>query len=92
MCAQHSRMMWRRRGRDKFWRMPLIEGGFVGCYNKYGYGALVTDERVIDWDTVERLTVPRYWYHSPPEQSARPTYRRKKDTVLPERGNTACGK
>lgn len=63
MCVQHNRMFWRKRDKSPLWRLPLIENGFVGCYNKFGFGSIVTAEQYVDWDTVERLTVPKYWAH-----------------------------
>lgn len=60
LCVQHNSMFWRKR-KNINWRMPLIHGGFVGPYNKYGYGSIVTAEPTIDWETVQRVTVPKYW-------------------------------
>jgi hypothetical protein len=51
--------------RDKMYRsghrLPLIEGGHLGGFNKYHYGNMVTRQSEIDWDSVTELTIPRFW-------------------------------
>jgi hypothetical protein len=71
MCAQHNCMFWRRRENDPFWRMPLIHNGFVGCYNKYGFGSIVLAEETINWHgVVQGLTIPRYWAYNEDQKTS----------------------
>lgn len=58
LCHGHAA----KRERLKWDRIPLIEGGFAGGYNKYGYGTMVTTVREIDWEDPDLiLEMPQYW-------------------------------
>lgn len=59
LCRQHAAIRDEMIPSNK--RLPLIEGGFLGGWNEYGYGNMVTCEEDIDWDNVEKLTIPKYW-------------------------------
>lgn len=58
LCRVHAA----RRARARWDRLPLIEGGFLGGYNRYGFGSMVTAERRIDWERPGLvLEIPAYW-------------------------------
>lgn len=58
LCRAHAA----KRSRARWDRLPLIEGGFFGGYNRHGYGGMVTTERKIDWEDPELvLRIPAYW-------------------------------
>ena len=58
LCQHHSKI----RSKRKWDRIPLIEGGFLGGYNRYAYGSMVTTAREIDWeDPALILEIPKFW-------------------------------
>lgn len=62
LCYTHAQMALDHRQRQL--RLPLVQRGFFGPYNRHGYGNLVTTQKLIDWDN-PKLTIPRSWATTP---------------------------
>ena len=59
LCRQHAALHDRKRETND--RLKLHHGGWLGAYNEYRYGNLVTTTSRINWKTAKRLIVPRFW-------------------------------
>jgi len=59
LCSCHVMMEDRLRKNNK--RLPLHHDGWLGAYNKYQYGNIVTIIPVVDWETVTFIVVPKFW-------------------------------
>ncbi len=59
LCTCHRSQEERLRKDNR--RLPLHHNGWLGPYNKFKYGNLVTIAEVIDWETVTSVEVPEFW-------------------------------
>jgi hypothetical protein len=59
LCRQHA--LVHERLRQKNQRLKLHHGGWLGAYNEYQYGNIVTTAKRINWKTAKRLIVPSFW-------------------------------
>ena len=62
LCHAHVETALRLRSKNL--RLPLVQKGFFGAYNRHGYGNLVTAEAAIDWEE-PKLTIPKLWAVAP---------------------------
>ena len=59
LCACHADMEWFLRKSGK--RLKLHHGGWLGPLNEYNYGNLVINKPTINWSSVKRFIVPKFW-------------------------------
>lgn len=62
LCRRHFFAEDRLRTSDQ--RLKLHHGGWLGAFNGQGFGNLVINKPTVNWKTVKRLKVPKYWSHS----------------------------
>lgn len=62
LCRTHDHLYLDRKQADRSFRLPLIEKGYLGSGNRHGFGFVVNDTPVVEWDTTKKLRVPKYWY------------------------------
>lgn len=59
LCRQHYKNYIKYKKEHK--RKPVIHHGFLGGWNKWEYGDVVTCEEFIEWDNVTKLHCPQFW-------------------------------
>ena len=59
LCQRHFFLEDRLRKSGK--HLKLHHGGWLGPFNDKGFGNLVINKPTVNWKTVKRLKVPKYW-------------------------------
>ena len=59
LCYCHSNIEWKLRQQGK--RLKLHHVGWLGPVNQYSYGNIVINKQTVNWKTVKRLIVPKFW-------------------------------